>query len=79
MHELNDWEKWVGFFIICDFTILRPSWVGLSSEHQLLCFALKSPKKKTCEKGFFSVTDSKVKLKLLMKFSNSSLFWFGDL
>ena len=45
MHELNDREKWVGFFIICDFAILRPSWVGLSSEHQLLCFALKSPKK----------------------------------
>ena len=84
IQELNFWEIRVGLIITCEmenwetyFFVLRP-WFVLSSDHHFNGLTLKAPIT-NIRKGFFGVTDSKVRFNLLLKSSNSSAYWFGDL
>ena len=54
------------------FSIFEPSEVVVSPVYQSLDFALKSPMS-TIEKGLVAETASRVRSKLLQKFSKSSL------
>ena len=85
IHEEEDSNIWVGSLIIwCKpnyheiFSIALPSVVVMSFLHQLLDFALKSPRS-TTRNGLFCTADSRFSSRFSLKDSNRSCDWLGDL
>ena len=83
--EEEDSNIWVGSLTIwCKpnyneiFSIALPSVAVMSFLHQLLDFALKSPRS-TARNGLFCTTDSRFSSRFSLKDSKRSCDWLGDL